>query len=135
MSVAIPSLDTSAAMALGRLADARAPAVLRAVRTLLPDGDIGAAYAVQAAWVAGRVAPGDSVIGRKIGLTSRGMTRMAAMTARCQRDQATNTERPPVPKSPGTSAAYADALAAQAPYCRTARSSHCRPLLSRAPAE
>jgi hypothetical protein len=60
----------------------------------------------------------------------------AAMTARCQRDQATNTERPPVPKSPGMSAAYAaDALAAQPRYCRTARSSHCRPLLNRAPDE
>ena len=40
------------------------------MRTLLPAGDIGAAYAVQAAWVAAQVAAGDSVAGRKIGLTN-----------------------------------------------------------------
>jgi 2-keto-4-pentenoate hydratase len=71
MSVAVPFLDTSAAMALERLAGARASGRPCApVRTLLPDGDIGAAYAVQAAWVAGQVAAGDRVVGRKIGLTS-----------------------------------------------------------------
>jgi hypothetical protein len=71
MSVAVPSLDTSAAMALERLAWARASGRPCApVRTLLPDGDIGAAYAVQAAWVTSQVAAGDSVVGRKIGLTS-----------------------------------------------------------------
>jgi 2-keto-4-pentenoate hydratase len=72
MSVAVPSLDTSAAMALERLAWARASGRPCApVRTLLPDGDIAAAYAVQAAWVTSQVAAGDSVVGRKIGLTSR----------------------------------------------------------------
>jgi 2-keto-4-pentenoate hydratase len=71
MSVAVPFPDTSAAMALERLAGARATGRSCApVRTLLPDGDIGAAYAVQAAWVAGQVAAGDSVVGRKIGLTN-----------------------------------------------------------------
>jgi 2-keto-4-pentenoate hydratase len=71
MPVAMPSLDTPAAAALGRLAAARADGrPCPPVRTLLPDGDIGAAYAVQAAWVAGRVAAGDRVVGRKIGLTN-----------------------------------------------------------------
>ncbi len=71
MSVAVPSLGTSATLALERLAGARATRrPCEPVRTLLPDGDVGAAYAVQAAWVAGRVAAGDSVVGRKIGLTS-----------------------------------------------------------------
>jgi 2-keto-4-pentenoate hydratase len=71
MSVAVPSLDTSAAAALDRLAAARAAGSSCApVRTLLPPGDIAAAYAVQAAWVASQVAAGDSIVGRKIGLTS-----------------------------------------------------------------
>ncbi len=71
MSVAVPSLGTSATLALERLAGARATRrPCEPVRTLLPDGDVGAAYAVQAAWVAGRVAAGDSVVGRKIGLTN-----------------------------------------------------------------
>ena len=56
MPVAVPSLDTSAEAALDRLSAARAAGRPCApVRTLLPPGDIGAAYAVQAAWVA---APG-----------------------------------------------------------------------------
>jgi 2-keto-4-pentenoate hydratase len=68
----MPVLDTLASAALQRLAGARAAGRPCApVRTLLPDGDIGAAYAVQAAWVARQVAAGDSVVGRKIGLTSR----------------------------------------------------------------
>jgi len=71
MSAATPILDTPATAALERLSGARATGRPCApVRTLLPDGDIGAAYAVQAAWVAGQVAAGDSVVGRKIGLTS-----------------------------------------------------------------
>jgi 2-keto-4-pentenoate hydratase len=71
MPVAGPSLDTRAAVALGRLAAAHATGrPCPPVRTLLPDGDIGAAYAVQAAWVAGQVAAGDRVVGRKIGLTN-----------------------------------------------------------------
>jgi 2-keto-4-pentenoate hydratase len=71
MSVTVSSLDASAAVALDRLAAARAAGRPCApVRTLLPPGDVGAAYAVQTAWVAGQVAAGDSVVGRKIGLTS-----------------------------------------------------------------
>jgi 2-keto-4-pentenoate hydratase len=54
MSVAVPSLDTSAAAALDRLAAARAAGrPCPPVRTLLPPGDIAAAYAVQTAWLAG----------------------------------------------------------------------------------
>jgi len=71
MPVAVPSLNTSAEAALDRLSAARAAGRPCApVRTLLPPGDLGAAYAVQAAWVAGQVAAGDTIIGRKIGLTS-----------------------------------------------------------------
>jgi 2-keto-4-pentenoate hydratase len=40
------------------------------VRSLLPAGDVAAAYAVQSAWVAGEVAAGATVIGRKVGLTN-----------------------------------------------------------------
>ncbi|MGI5240760.1 2-keto-4-pentenoate hydratase [Dactylosporangium sp. CA-139066] len=40
------------------------------VRGLLPDGDVAAAYAVQAAWVEHEVAAGASVVGRKVGLTN-----------------------------------------------------------------
>jgi 2-keto-4-pentenoate hydratase len=66
-----PILDASATMALGRLAAARATGrPCRPVRQLLPDGDVSAAYAVQAAWVATQVAAGNTVAGRKIGLTS-----------------------------------------------------------------
>lgn len=58
-------------VALERLAGARASGLPCApVRGLLPAGDIAAAYAVQSAWVAGRIAAGDSVAGRKIGLTN-----------------------------------------------------------------
>ena len=64
-------LDARATMALERLAAARATGrPCPPVRTLLPPGDIGAAYAVQAAWVASQVAAGDRVAGRKIGLTN-----------------------------------------------------------------
>lgn len=71
MSVAARSLGSSATAALERLAAARAVGRPCApVRTLLPAGDIGTAYAVQSAWVDGQVAAGDSVVGRKIGLTS-----------------------------------------------------------------
>jgi 2-keto-4-pentenoate hydratase len=71
MSLAVPSLDASATMALDRLAAARVfGRPCPPVRTLLPAGDIGAAYAVQAAWVASQVAAGDRVVGRKIGLTN-----------------------------------------------------------------
>lgn len=71
MPVPVPSLGTPAATALERLAAARADGrPCPPVRTVLPDDDIGAAYEVQAAWVAGQVAAGDCVVGRKIGLTN-----------------------------------------------------------------
>jgi 2-keto-4-pentenoate hydratase len=71
MSLAAAPLSASAAAALERLADARATGrPCPPVRTLLPAGDIGTAYAVQAAWVAGRIAAGDGIMGRKIGLTN-----------------------------------------------------------------
>jgi 2-keto-4-pentenoate hydratase len=70
MPFTVPSLDASAAAALDRLAGARATGRPCApVRTLLPPGDIAAAYTVQSAWVAAQAAA-DPVIGRKIGLTS-----------------------------------------------------------------
>ena len=70
MSFTAPSVDAPAT-ALGRLAGARAARRPCApVRDLLPSGDIGAAYAVQSAWVAARLAAGDTVVGRKIGLTN-----------------------------------------------------------------
>ncbi|HEV7652074.1 MAG TPA: fumarylacetoacetate hydrolase family protein [Actinophytocola sp.] len=62
---------TGAAAALDRLTTARATGRPCApVRTLLPDGDVEAAYAVQSAWVADRVRAGARAVGRKIGLTS-----------------------------------------------------------------
>jgi 2-keto-4-pentenoate hydratase len=71
MALAVPSLDSPATAALERLASARAAGrACTPVRTLLPAGDIRSAYAVQAAWVAGQVAGGAAVVGRKIGLTN-----------------------------------------------------------------
>ncbi|HTU04421.1 MAG TPA: 2-keto-4-pentenoate hydratase, partial [Trebonia sp.] len=71
MSLAARSPDSSARAALERLSTARAAGRPCApVRSLLPAGDITAAYAVQSAWTAGQVAAGDSVVGRKIGLTN-----------------------------------------------------------------
>jgi 2-keto-4-pentenoate hydratase len=71
MSLTVRSQDSAVTAALERLAAARAAGRAGApVRTLLPAGDIGAAYAVQSAWMAGQVVAGDSVAGRKIGLTS-----------------------------------------------------------------
>ena len=71
MTFSAPVLDAPAAEALAWLAGARAAGRPCApVRTLLPPGDIGAAYAVQSAWVAAQVSAGDRVIGRKIGLTN-----------------------------------------------------------------
>jgi 2-keto-4-pentenoate hydratase len=71
MSFTAPSLDAPASEAQGRLASARASRRPCApVRTLFPAGDIDAAYAVQDAWVAAQVAAGDTVVGRKIGLTN-----------------------------------------------------------------
>ncbi|GAA0411097.1 putative hydratase/decarboxylase [Acrocarpospora corrugata] len=58
-------------MALAQLSEARATGRPCApVRTLLPPGDVGAAYAVQSAWVAAQVAAGARVVGRKVGLTN-----------------------------------------------------------------
>ena len=71
MAGTAPSPDATATAALDRLARARADRrPCPPVRTLLPAGDVGAAYTVQSAWVADRVAAGDRVAGRKIGLTS-----------------------------------------------------------------
>jgi 2-keto-4-pentenoate hydratase len=71
MSFTAPSLDAQAAMALDQLTAARASGRPCApVRTLLPAGDIGIAYAVQSAWVNAQVAAADRVVGRKIGLTN-----------------------------------------------------------------
>ena len=65
------TLDSGAAEAFGRLAAARAHGrPCTPVRDLLPPGDIDAAYSVQSAWVADRVAAGARVVGRKIGLTN-----------------------------------------------------------------
>jgi 2-keto-4-pentenoate hydratase len=72
MSSTASPLDAAAAAALGQLTAARAAGRPGPpVRTLLPDGDIGAAYAVQSAWVADQLAAGDRVAGRKIGLTNQ----------------------------------------------------------------
>jgi 2-keto-4-pentenoate hydratase len=71
MPLATPILDPSSATVLSLLTGARAAGrSCSPVRALLPPGDIAAAYAVQSAWVAGQVAAGDVVVGRKIGLTS-----------------------------------------------------------------
>src|ERR1700743_250247 len=69
MSFTGQALDTAAALAW--LPGARLAGRPGArVRALLPDGDIGAAYAVQSAWVTVQLAAGDSVAGRKSGLTN-----------------------------------------------------------------
>lgn len=71
MSFTAAPLDAAAAAALGQLTAARAAGrPCPPVRTLLPDGDIGAAYDVQSAWVAAQLAAGDRVAGRKIGLSN-----------------------------------------------------------------
>jgi 2-keto-4-pentenoate hydratase len=62
---------TERSAALDRLTAARAKRRPCApVRDLLPPSDVDAAYAVQSAWVADRVAAGARVVGRKIGLTN-----------------------------------------------------------------
>jgi len=72
MSFTAPPLDVATAAALSRLTEARAAGrPCPPVRALLQDGDIGAAYAVQSAWVAAQLAAGDRLAGRKIGLTNR----------------------------------------------------------------
>jgi 2-keto-4-pentenoate hydratase len=65
------ALDGDAAKALEMLVAARATGQpCPPVRGLLPAGDADAAYAVQSAWVAGQIAAGARVVGRKIGLTN-----------------------------------------------------------------
>lgn len=64
-------LTVAAARALDRLTTARATAQPCApVRDLLPPADIGAAYAVQSAWVSRQIEAGARVAGHKIGLTN-----------------------------------------------------------------
>ena len=71
MTSAYGVLDGDAAKALEMLVTARASGQpCPPVRGLLPDGDVDAAYAVQASWVADQIAAGARVIGRKIGLTN-----------------------------------------------------------------
>ena len=71
MPSASRTLDTGAAEALRQLTEARARRrPVPPVRGLLPEGDIDAAYAVQAAWAEDCTAAGARVVGRKIGLTS-----------------------------------------------------------------
>jgi 2-keto-4-pentenoate hydratase len=71
MTTASGILDGDAVKALDLLVAARADRrPCPPVRGLLPAGDVDAAYAVQAAWVADQVAAGARVIGRKIGLTN-----------------------------------------------------------------
>jgi 2-keto-4-pentenoate hydratase len=65
------ALPIPAAWALDRLMGARAEARPCApVRDLLPLADIGAAYAVQSAWVSRQIEAGARVVGHKIGLTN-----------------------------------------------------------------
>ena len=71
MTTADGVLDGGAAKALEMLVTARASGQpCPPVRGLLPDGDVDAAYAVQASWVADQIAAGARVVGRKIGLTN-----------------------------------------------------------------
>jgi len=64
-------LAPGAVTALDQLVAARATRQPCApVRDLLPPGNTDAAYAVQSAWVAGQLAAGARVVGRKIGLTN-----------------------------------------------------------------
>ncbi|MFC1431743.1 2-keto-4-pentenoate hydratase [Streptacidiphilus sp. N1-3] len=64
-------LPVGAMLALTRLTAARAEhRPCAPVRTLLPPGDVDAAYAVQSAWTARQVAAGARVVGRKVGLTN-----------------------------------------------------------------
>ena len=71
MTETTPALGAAGTEAFDILARARADRrPCPPVRTILAPGDIDAAYAVQSAWVAGRLAAGDRVIGRKIGLTN-----------------------------------------------------------------
>src|ERR1700722_1883297 len=71
MTVHDAAIDPAIADAADRLALAladRSPCA--PVRDLLPAGDIAAAYAVQGALVASRLASGARIVGRKIGLTN-----------------------------------------------------------------
>ena len=71
MTIVNAPLDGAAAKALEMLVAARASGQpCPPVRGLLPGGDVDAAYAVQASWVADQIAAGARVVGRKIGLTN-----------------------------------------------------------------
>lgn len=71
MTIANGTLDGGGLKALDMLVAARASGEpCPPVRGLLPADDVDAAYAVQAAWVAGQIAAGGRVVGRKIGLTN-----------------------------------------------------------------
>ena len=71
MTIASGTLDGGGLKALEMLVAARATGQpCPPVRGLLPDGDVDAAYAVQASWVADQIAAGARVVGRKIGLTN-----------------------------------------------------------------
>ena len=69
--LATPSIRPDIAAAGARLAAARALRTPCApIRDLLGPDDLDAAYLVQSAWVADRIAHGARVVGRKIGLTN-----------------------------------------------------------------
>src|ERR1700722_11708961 len=71
MTIANGTLDGDGLKALEMLVAARATGQpCPPIRGLLPDGDVDAAYAVQAAWVGDQIAAGGRVVGRKIGLTN-----------------------------------------------------------------
>lgn len=65
------AVHSDAAAAVARLTTAQADRVPCApVRDVLPEGDLGAAYAVQSAIIGSRTAGGAKPVGRKIGLTN-----------------------------------------------------------------
>lgn len=80
MTDATLSAATVAALAgeLDEAERARAPIGLLSLRH--PEMTVADSYAIQAAWVARKVARGNPVIGYKIGLTSRAMQRLARIT-------------------------------------------------------
>jgi len=71
MTTTSRGLDPAATTALDQLVAARATGQpCPPVRDLLPAADVDAAYAIQSAWLAGQLAAGARVVGRKIGLTN-----------------------------------------------------------------
>jgi 2-keto-4-pentenoate hydratase len=76
MREAVSPVAAAVEAAAGRLRTAAGTGTPCApVRDLIGDGDIDAAYAVQAVLTAGRLAAGQRIIGRKIGLTSLAVQR------------------------------------------------------------